>query len=144
MRIQILLGCILSLAPMLLHAGDAGKGKAISGACVACHGAYGVSSSDEYPDIAGQKEAYLLKVLKEYQSGKRLDINMQAQVGPLTEKNLEDLAAYYAGNSTLSNYFPESKSALILIVKALNDFYRVQMSQISDTQFILQQVDKLP
>ena len=144
MRNKILLGCVLSLTPMLLHAGDAAKGKAISGACATCHGAYGVNDSNLYPDLAGQKEAYLLKALKDYQTGKRLDISMQAQVGPLTEQDMEDLAAYFAGNQTISNYLPDTRSVLIPIVKVLNNFYRVQMQQISDTQFELKQVDKLP
>ena len=43
-----------------LAAGDAEKGKAKAATCAACHGANGVSAIPMYPNLAGQKEAYLL------------------------------------------------------------------------------------
>jgi cytochrome c553 len=154
MKYKILVTCLLSFSSTLLQAGDAVKGGSISGACATCHGPSGVSDNDLYPSIAGQKEAYLVKVLKDYQAGKRMDVNMQAQVGPLTAQNIEDLAAYFAGNAvilgrspvdtSISVYSPETKSLLIPTVKVLNDLYRVEMLQKSDTQFEIKSIDKLP
>ena len=41
------------------NAADVAMGKAKSEACAACHGANGISVSEKYPNLAGQKEKYL-------------------------------------------------------------------------------------
>lgn len=73
---------------------DAGKEK--SKTCAACHGADGNSPSPDFPRLAGQHYDYLVKSLKDYKSGARKSPLMQPQVANLTEKDFEDLAAYYA------------------------------------------------
>lgn len=125
------------------QAADAAKGKAISGACATCHGVYGLSNSEQFPNLAGQKEAYLVKVLQAYQTGQRLDVTMQAQAGPLSVQDIEDLAAYYAGNSILPRYSGSDKTLTIPFIEVLSEFYQAELGQTSDTTFILNAVSKL-
>ncbi len=77
-------------------AGDAAAGKGKSMMCSACHGAAGISAAPMYPNLAGQKEVYTLKQLKDFKSGKRNDPTMKGMVASLSETDMADLAAYYA------------------------------------------------
>lgn len=79
-----------------VFAGDAEAGKAKAAMCAACHGAAGISSIPMYPNLAGQKEAYLLKQLKDFKSGQRNDPTMKGMVMALSDADMENLAAYYA------------------------------------------------
>ncbi len=79
-----------------VFAGDAAAGKAKSTMCAACHGTNGVSMVPMYPNLAGQKEAYLLKQLQDFKSGKRTDPTMKGMVMALSDADMENLAAYYA------------------------------------------------
>ncbi|OYD24243.1 c-type cytochrome [Oceanimonas baumannii] len=78
-------------------AGNAEAGKAKSAVCAACHGADGISQMDIYPNLAGQKAAYLVKQLKAFKGGERNDPMMAPMAMPLSDQDMEDLAAYYAG-----------------------------------------------
>lgn len=79
-----------------VFAGDAAAGKAKSTMCAACHGAAGVSMVPTYPNLAGQKEAYLAKQLKDFKSGKRNDPTMKGMVAALSDTDMDNLAAYYS------------------------------------------------
>ena len=72
----------------------AGKAKAV--VCTGCHGADGVSVVPNYPNLAGQKEAYLVKALKDYQSGARNEPLMVPIVQGLSEEDIRNLAAYFS------------------------------------------------
>jgi cytochrome c553 len=65
--------------------------------CAGCHGPEGISTNPIWPNIAGQKEQYLVKTLKEYRDNIRPDPNMAALALSLTDEEIEGLAAYYAG-----------------------------------------------
>jgi cytochrome c553 len=76
--------------------GDAAAGKKKATACAACHGLDGNKTLDNtYPKLAGQYPDYLLKALKEYKSGKRVNAIMAGQVQGLSEADLANLAVYY-------------------------------------------------
>ncbi len=90
----LLLFLILPVMPAL--AGDAAAGKAKSAICAACHGADGISPSPLWPNLAGQKEAYLVKQIKAFKSGERKDPSMAPMVAALTDEDIDNLAAYYA------------------------------------------------
>ncbi|WP_371375088.1 cytochrome c [Thalassotalea aquiviva] len=77
-------------------AADIDAGKAKSTMCAACHGAEGVSAIPTYPNLAGQKEMYLAKQLKDFRSGTRKDPVMAPMAMPLTDEDIANLAAYYA------------------------------------------------
>jgi len=73
----------------------AGKEKA-SNVCASCHGVNGISSSDAFPNLAGQKAAYLETALKAYRSGTRKAPIMNNMAASLFDKDIENLAAYFA------------------------------------------------
>ena len=77
-------------------AGNADAGKAKSAVCAACHGSDGISSLEIYPNLAGQKEAYLATQLTNYREGERNNPIMAPMAKPLSDDDIADLAAYYA------------------------------------------------
>ena len=78
-------------------AGDAAAGKAKAATCNACHGANGISAVPTYPNLAGQKEAYLVKQMKAFKDGTRKDPTMNAMAKPLSDADMANIAAHYAG-----------------------------------------------
>lgn len=96
MKKAILLGVMLASSAVPAMAADVAAGKAKSAMCVACHGAEGVSAVPMYPNLAGQKEMYLVKQLKDFKSGKRNDPVMQPMSAGLSDADIANIAAYYA------------------------------------------------
>jgi cytochrome c553 len=85
----------LSFSPA--QAGDAAAGKARASACAACHGASGISANDLWPNLAGQKEAYLAAQIKAFRDGTRKNPMMSPMAAGLSDADVANLAAYYAG-----------------------------------------------
>jgi cytochrome c553 len=77
-------------------AGDAAAGKSKAASCAGCHGPAGISSNPMWPNLAGQQEAYLAKQLKAFRDGTREDPMMSPMAKPLTDTDIENLAAYYS------------------------------------------------
>ncbi|NND81735.1 MAG: cytochrome c [Gammaproteobacteria bacterium] len=80
-----------------LAAGDPAAGKSKSMVCAGCHGMNGYSSNDLWPNLAGQKKGYLVQQIKAFRDGVRDDPMMKPMVANLSDQDIEDLAAYYAG-----------------------------------------------
>lgn len=78
-------------------AGDAAAGKAKAASCAGCHGAAGVSSNPVWPNLAGQQAAYLVKQMKAFRDGSRSDPMMGPMAKPLSDSDIDNLAAYYSG-----------------------------------------------
>ena len=68
--------------------------------CSNCHGLTGVAVSPNFPNLAGQVEAYVVAQLKEFKSHSRQDPAgfeyMWGLSRSLTEDQITGLAAYYA------------------------------------------------
>ena len=64
--------------------------------CVACHGADGISIVPDYPNLACQKEQYLMDSIKAYKNGDRNNPIMKPMVAALSDEDIANLAAYYA------------------------------------------------
>ncbi|MDH3979501.1 MAG: cytochrome c [Gammaproteobacteria bacterium] len=79
-----------------VHAGDAAAGKAKSATCSGCHGADGIGTNDQNPNLAGQKEAYLVKATKAYRDGTRSDPMMGAMLKALSDTDIENISAFYS------------------------------------------------
>ena len=79
-------------------AGDAKKGEdKYKAVCSACHGPAGLSSNDMWPNLAGQKEKYLVKQIKAFKSGDRKDPSMAPMVSSLSDADIENVAAFISG-----------------------------------------------
>ena len=64
--------------------------------CFACHGANGVSANPEFPSLAGQNKAYIVKQLNAFKSGDRKDAIMSAMAAGLNETEIAEVAEYFA------------------------------------------------
>ena len=78
-------------------AGDAAAGKVKAAVCAACHGADGISLIPNYPNLKGQKEAYIVKQLNAFKAGTRTDPVMSPMAAPLSDADIANLAAYFSG-----------------------------------------------
>jgi cytochrome c553 len=87
---------LLATAYRAADAGDVNAGRAKAMMCQACHGMDGVSVNPEAPNITAQTESYLVTQLQAYKSGIRKNDAMTVVVSSLSDKDVEDLAAYYS------------------------------------------------
>jgi cytochrome c553 len=89
--------CLLLLAGITAaHAGDVKAGRQIALTCQGCHGMDGLSKQPDAPNLAMQPEAYLIKAMAEYANGIRRNEQMKVAAAALSEKQVADVAAYYA------------------------------------------------
>ena len=95
--VNLVLGSIALTALSSAHAGDAAAGKTKAMPCFACHGENGISLLPSYPNLAGQKEQYIVKQLTDFKSGARANPIMAGMAAPLSDADIQDLAAYYSG-----------------------------------------------
>ena len=98
--IRLIAGLVLIMwLSVALAGGDAERGSTLTATCVACHGDDGNSLAGSFPNIAGQNEKYLLKQLRDMKSGARAQNLMVGIVDTLSDQDMEDLAAFYAGKT---------------------------------------------
>lgn len=93
---SLLMLAVVASLPLTALAGDAAAGKSKSATCAACHGAEGISANGIWPNLAGQKEAYLKKQMKAFRDGDRKDPMMSPMASALSDDDIDNLAAYYS------------------------------------------------
>jgi len=89
------------LVSLLLHspahaAGDPQIGKAKAQSCVVCHGPMGISVNPGAPHLAAQPAVYLVEQMQDFRSGKRQNPVMSVIAKPLSDRDIQDIAAWYA------------------------------------------------
>ena len=80
--------------------GDARHGKAISYSCLGCHGIDGYKNAYpmySVPKLEGQNPDYLAVALHGYRDGDRSHLTMHSQASTLSDQDIADIAAYFAG-----------------------------------------------
>lgn len=104
----LMLACALGLSSSVFAAeeaaspflkGDAKAGEAKAAVCAACHGAGGNSAVPAWPKLAGQGAPYIYAQLKHFKDGSRNNPVMAGQVVALADQDMQDLAAYFAGQT---------------------------------------------
>lgn len=84
--------------------------------CIGCHGIpeYKASFPEVYrvPMIAGQKAQYLASALAQYKKGDRKHPTMRAIAASLSDRDIADLAAFYAGEAG-SNQVPATAAGTV-------------------------------
>lgn len=75
--------------------GDAEYGEYLSGTCLTCHRADGVTEG--IPRITGWTEQQFVGALQDYKAGIREHDAMQLIAGRLNDEEIAALAAYFAG-----------------------------------------------
>lgn len=97
---RVIVPLLLCCSLPALAEGNSSAGQEKSARCMACHGAEGKAAVPVYPNLAGQHAPYLVQALQAYKSGARSGGQaemMKAFVAGLSDEDIEDLAAYYAG-----------------------------------------------
>jgi cytochrome c553 len=83
--------------------GDVQAGQKKAEMCIGCHGIKGYQNSfpeiHKVPMISGQSAPYIVSSLKAYQKGDRKHPSMRGIAGSLSEQDMADLAAFYAGQA---------------------------------------------
>lgn len=72
------------------------KAPAAAQMCNTCHGANGLSTLPNAPHLAGQPAIYIAEQMKAYRSGKRSHEVMNVVAKPLSDADIDALAAWYA------------------------------------------------
>jgi cytochrome c553 len=88
--------CLIVASGGAVRAGDVKAGRAKAMMCQACHGLDGLSKVPDAPNLAGQTEPYLLTQLQAFKSGVRNNESMSIVISSLSDKDVEDLAAYFS------------------------------------------------
>jgi cytochrome c553 len=91
------LGAAIMVAADGVAAQDAAGGRQKALQCQACHGLDGLAKIPGAPHLAGQVQDYLVAAMRDYKSGARKNEMMAVVMSQLSEEDIDDLAAYYAG-----------------------------------------------
>lgn len=91
-----LAACAALLGSSAALAADANAGKAKAQPCSLCHGALGLSSAPDAPNLAAQPAIYLGAQLRAFRSGERKHEVMNLMAKPLSDADIENLAEWYA------------------------------------------------
>ena len=98
----------ITISPLAFgqSSGNAAAGKILADKdqCTLCHGPDGngnkgianiqISGIARIPRISAQPQAYFIKSMHDYKTGKRSDDNMETLAEQLSDKNIRDLAAW--------------------------------------------------
>jgi cytochrome c553 len=84
------------LAVIDASAADAATGKAKAQPCALCHGPVGISTLPDAPNLAAQPAIYVAAQLRAFRSGKRRHEVMNVIAKPLTDDDIDSLAAWFA------------------------------------------------
>jgi cytochrome c553 len=79
-----------------LGEGDVIAGQALSQKCASCHGDDGNAAKGGMPTLAGQDAKYFVKGMNHYKNGERQHKKMFEAAEQLSEKDMLDLASFYA------------------------------------------------
>ena len=91
-----------------IRGGDAGRGKVLVETCAGCHGADGIGTAENFPNLAGQSADATYKQLADFRSGKRENPLMSPFAKGLSDAQIADISAYYAAQpAALARTGPE-------------------------------------
>lgn len=82
---------------------DVAKGQATAtNVCSACHTSDGTRGAPGNPILQGQHPEYIVKQLSDFKAGKRKNPVMQGFAATLSEQDMRNLAAFYAGKKPVA------------------------------------------
>jgi cytochrome c553 len=88
--------------------GDQVAGKSKAEICFGCHGEDGNSADPLAPKLAGQYGIYIIKQIRNYQGSTRAHLIMGPMASTISDEDLADIAAYYAGQPMMKGDHPSS------------------------------------
>lgn len=96
MRLSLIAALVALVATPAFAADDGAKPPAKVAICGACHGTDGIAKLGMYPNLAGQYDNYIKQALHAYKSGERQNAIMNAQAAGLSDKDIDELAAWFS------------------------------------------------
>ncbi|MCW3477835.1 c-type cytochrome [Limobrevibacterium gyesilva] len=100
-----------------LRNGNVARGAQLSRVCDACHGAQGLSSDPQFPNMSGQTAYAIYKQLHDFRSGARKNYLMSIVATYRSDQSIADLAVYYASRQALQHGSIEDPVAANLAVR---------------------------
>lgn len=97
MKNKLLLPLALLTLSFSSFSADIAAGKNLAARCSACHGVAGISANPQWPNLAGQKNIYLMDQIKAFRDGKRASALMAPMAQGLSDEDIENIAAYFSG-----------------------------------------------
>lgn len=98
---KALIFTVLTVLSFQSHAVDIEAGKTKAAACMACHGVGGNSTMPLIPVLAGQNARYIYLQLRDFKEGARSNPMMSPMAANLSKEDMQDLAAFFAAQTTL-------------------------------------------
>lgn len=95
----LLTATLIAPVESVMAAGDIEEGKVKAYTCTGCHGIPGYNNvypTYKVPKIGGQNYEYLILALHAYRNGERDHPTMDLQAKSLSDKDIEDVSAYFA------------------------------------------------
>jgi cytochrome c553 len=92
--------------------GNAQRGKDLSYTCLGCHGVEGYKNAYpnySVPELEGQHPDYLSAALHEYRDGERAHLTMHSQASELSDQDIADIVAYFAGKPLTADAKPQGE-----------------------------------
>jgi cytochrome c553 len=114
----IVLSGSLVASQALAQEGSVDAGRTKSATCAACHGTDGNSVSPDWPSLAGQHPAYIVRQIRAFKTGERQDVTMQPFAMMLSDQDMLDVAAYFSSQT------PTPKGADPALVSLGRQIYR--------------------
>jgi len=109
-----------------VRGGDVAHGKKLHEDCAGCHGEVGNVDIPDVPDLGGQDPLYTYKQLADYKEGTRKSSIMNEAVKPLSERDMIDLAAFYAAQKAPRSVgSPKAKNAAAMTLVSVGDGVRL-------------------
>ena len=99
--ISLCLGGVVLAGAVLaqdLPEGNRADGRKVAGQCRTCHGLEGLARIPIAPNIGGEPAAYIAAQLLAFREGRREHEMMSVVAKGLSDQNIADVAAWYAGH----------------------------------------------
>jgi len=115
--LAVVVASVTGMAQAQAVKGDAKAGEGKIAMCIGCHGIPGYQASFpevyKVPMIGGQNEAYIVSALNAYRKGERKHPSMRAIADPLSDQDIADVAAFYAGHGKAKDGKAREPSAAV-------------------------------
>ena len=112
--VSVVAGCLTGIPADAQAAGDPVKGAELATTCMGCHGIPGYRNaypSYRVPKLGGQKPEYLVIALQQYRAQTRNHPTMRAQAATLSDDDMQNIAAFFAGQGELQTGGPAGDGA---------------------------------
>ena len=101
-KIMTVLAVALALPLTVGAEGDPQEGKQKAETCLGCHAIESYTNvypTYPVPKLGGQNAQYVIDALKAYANGDRPHVTMHAQASTLSEKDMQDIAAFLSSQN---------------------------------------------